>query len=86
MTQFQSHDSYLAAVSDASVPYVKPVVKYQPITSSPVAVGERATIVPQDHPATYLNGDIAHTSAVISVGPDGSFETRNTRYVVGTAG
>lgn len=82
MSKYASHDQYLAAVKDASAPYVKPIVHYQAHPDEVIMVGDSANIIPVDHPAGYLNGRVAHTSGVVSVGPDGSFETRNTRYVL----
>lgn len=59
----------------------KPVVKYKRVPGvTELRVNGSATIIPVDHPAGYLNGRIAHTSYIMAVGTDGSFETRNTRY------
>lgn len=63
----------------------KPVVRYIPygFYTNPV-VGERAKVIPLDHPDTFHvdNGYWATTSTVLQVFPDGSFETRNTLYVL----
>jgi hypothetical protein len=58
----------------------KPVVKYVPLNADykPV-VGLSYSMVPVDHPAGYLNGQICESSRVIAVDATG-FETLNTRY------
>ena len=44
--------------------------------------GERAAIIPIDHPAVYLNGKTTYTSDVVSLDANGiDFETLNTKYV-----
>ena len=60
----------------------KPVVQYA--TASFIRVGERADVVPVDHPDTFnvTNGEWASTSKVLSYDANtGEFETLNTRYV-----
>jgi hypothetical protein len=59
----------------------KPVVHYA-LVIHPPKIGQRAIVVPIDHPAAYLNYQRVDTSRVIAVAEDGnSFETLNTRYV-----
>ena len=45
-------------------------------------LGEQCTVVPFDHPMTYLNGRITYTSTVVFVDDvSGCFHTMNTIYV-----
>lgn len=62
----------------------KPVVKYclPPFVLSKPKVGFRAWVVPLNHPQRSLNGELAHTSTVISADGSGDFETLNTKYVL----
>ncbi len=84
MTTFNTREEYeqdvYGTASQRVEARVKPVVQYSKAYTS-IVVGQSVTLRPVDHPATYLNGGIAHTSTVVSVELDGSFETRNTKYV-----
>lgn len=62
----------------------KPVVKYclPPYMLAKPAIGNRAWIVPIDHPRRNLNGEIAQTSLVVHAEDSGNFETLNTKYVL----
>lgn len=65
----------------------KPVVKYFVpafMKALPPTVGYSARVVPVDHYNEYLNGEVCTTSPVVSVGQDGTFQTRNTVYVLDT--
>lgn len=77
-TYFNKNE-YFTAILNGNVPKDKPVVHYHTLIVAP-EISQRAVIVPIDHPAVYLNGDVVHTSGVVSIsGKD--FETRNTKYV-----
>lgn len=60
----------------------KPVVQYADV-GGPVVVGQRVSVLPLNHPDTYnvTNGYPAWTSAVLRIGDNGEFETKNTIYV-----
>lgn len=79
---FSNKSEYFDAIL-AKTPRAKPVVHYQPMPdgSSLARVDEVAYVIPIDHPAQYLNGDVVRTSYIVEVFEDG-FETRNTRYVM----
>lgn len=50
-------------------------------------VGWGAQVIPLNHPSALVrNGGWAHTSPVLRINPDGSFETQNHIYVPMTAG
>lgn len=60
----------------------KPVVHFETIPGLTVITpGYRCRVVPSDHPAGYLNGEVVTTSIVVKANEDGSFETANTIYV-----
>lgn len=48
-----------------------------------VEVGQRAVVIPIDHPDTYNvdNGRNVYTSTVQRINEDGSFETLNSVYI-----
>lgn len=76
-----SRDEYFSAVMNENVPQDKPVVHYHTLIVAP-EVDLPAMVIPIDHPAAYLNGDIVTTSYVVSIDENGTdFETRNTKYV-----
>jgi hypothetical protein len=79
---FSNKSEYFDAIL-ANTPRAKPVVHYHtmPDGSSFAKVDEVAFVIPVDHPAQYLNGDVVRTSYIVEVFEDG-FETRNTRYVL----
>lgn len=76
MSKYATYEEYLSATEGKRE---KPVVSYSE-RFSPIIIGASVSIIPLDHPAEYLNGDIAYTSAVVAIDGD-NFETRNTRYV-----
>jgi hypothetical protein len=81
-TQYESRADYAAHALPAQaglIHRVKPVVRAQYVEQP--EIGDSCNIIPIDHPASYLNGDIAHTSEVVAITEDG-FETLNTRYVL----
>jgi hypothetical protein len=60
----------------------KPIVQYHP-TDYPTVVGDRAYVVPLDHPRKGLNGQYVTTSQVLSYDSvTGEIETMFTRYVL----
>lgn len=82
MSQFATKEEYDFAVAEQRA--MKSVVRYtEDCMHFPnIVVGERANVVPVDHPRSYLNGQWCITSPIISVdGDTGNFETENTRYV-----
>lgn len=85
--EYKNHNEYLDDVLKPMSQRVekrqKPVVHYSDhVLGWPVMVGDRAGVVPVDHPASYLNGRVAYTSTVISIDVNGvDFETQNTKYV-----
>lgn len=85
MSTFANSQEYMATIIGKPVPKTedKPVVKYKRVRyASEPRVGDVTAVIPVDHPAGYLNGRVATTSYIVAVGEDGSFETRNTRYVL----
>ena len=81
---FMNPWEYAASIEAGKPPVTeaKPVVHFHPLFGGlPLEEGRTARVVPVDHPAAYLNGEIVTTSYIVAVNPDGSFETRNTRYV-----
>ncbi len=62
----------------------KPVVKYRKISFLEPEPGLRAWIMPIDHPRGELNNCPCSTSIVVSVQPNGDFETLNTKYILDT--
>jgi hypothetical protein len=48
-----------------------------------IVVGKRAFITPVDHPdeVNVINGEMATTSTIVGVNPNGSFETQDTFYI-----
>lgn len=64
----------------------KPIVQYKALRdadlSTDLIVGQRAWVIPLDHPSYLVrNGFPAIVSVIKYVGEDGYFETNNTRYV-----
>ena len=61
----------------------KPTVHYYAHGATRISLGYGANILPKDHPSELVsNSDWANTSVVVFIHPtDGSFETRNTKYV-----
>lgn len=58
---------------------VKPVVHYKDGTY--IVEGQRAEVVPVDHPDFRLNGTVCWTSRVVKYDQaTGNFETKNTIY------
>lgn len=84
MERYSNKFEYYSSVVPSQLENVyrdKPVVHYI-FAFQPPRVNERASVIPVDHPAVYLNGQRVSTSAVVSVAEDGnSFETLNTKYV-----
>lgn len=79
MELFQNEKDYFLSLNK---PREKPVV-FCKLAYGKIVVGQRAHVVPQDHVAEYLNGQLAHTSTVQSVDADGKgFMTMNTHYVI----
>ncbi len=61
---------------------VKPIVHFTP-TAIPVVVGQRASVVTYDHPDESLNrASWVNTSKVVSVEPNGNFQSTYTSYVL----
>lgn len=62
----------------------KPVVTYKVTPHTQIVVGERAFVIPTNHPdeVNVENGRHAFTTEVVSYNTDtGEFETKNSRYV-----
>jgi hypothetical protein len=79
--KFYTPHEYYTALSEES--YEKPVVYYTP-TALPVVIGERAHVVTYNHPFEMLNyAPFVMTTEVQTYDEEtGSFETRNTKYVL----
>lgn len=62
---------------------MKKIVEYSYCNTNTVVVGQRAEVVPVNHPDTFnvTNGYGALTSRVVSIGAEGQFETLNSIYV-----
>lgn len=59
----------------------KVVVHYSAL-AAPLAVGYMAVVYPVDHPSPLVrNKEVAYTTPVQKINDDGSFETKNTKYV-----
>jgi hypothetical protein len=84
-TKFTSVPEYYSHIAKQQTnrTEAKPVVHFYalPMGLSEVKEGYRIRVVPFDHPAEYLNGQIVTTSPVVKANEDGSFETLNTLYV-----
>lgn len=58
---------------------MKPIVHFTDSIGE-VRIGSHALVIPVDHPSSIvINNNLAQTSAVVKVNPDG-FETLNTIY------
>jgi hypothetical protein len=81
--QYTNRGDYFAAI--AAKQAAKPVVKYRPAYSEQPIIGRRFDVIPTNHPAAYLNGELVSTSMVVASDGQGNFETLNTRYVLEAA-
>lgn len=60
----------------------KQVVHYTPHPMDYIVLGDRAKIIPLDHPSVYVdNGDTCYTTKVERLEGNGEFETKNTKYI-----
>lgn len=83
MSQFATVEDYNAAQAVKSKPFVD--IKDVLIERGSAPGRDVAWGIPVNHPRTELNGEIIHTSAIVSVSNVGdicTIETRNTIYNV----
>ncbi len=56
----------------------KPVVRYRKRMDDHIVVGDGAYVYAYNHPVCGTT--VVHTTVVLSIQPDGTFETKNTIY------
>lgn len=84
LSKFATQEEYFASLMAGKPPKSedKPVVHFRPLEHADFrVVGGFAHVIPVDHPSIQLNGRVVTTSYIVAVNADGSFETRNTKYV-----
>lgn len=59
----------------------KPIVEFYIGKAVNVAVGQSAFVKVKKHYSPDIQGNEVITSAIVTLNPDGSFETMNTLYV-----